>query len=159
MIRPLRSREQQEGNRPMTTTCNTVFGKDALRLGGKRSFRILTGIMVLFLAAALVPGYAYDAKNARKTSSSKKQSEAGREEYTKGMAAFEKKDYKEAAELFLAGSDSFFINKLCARFSAAYADRKIRRADAPAAPVVHPLFNDPVFQGMEGDHADPSARF
>ena len=90
----------------MTTTCNTVFGKDALRLGRKRSFRILTGIMALFLAAALVPGYAYDAKNARKTSSSKKQSEAGREEYTKGMAAFEKKDYKEAARLFRAGAEN-----------------------------------------------------
>lgn len=89
----------------MTTTCNTVFGKDALRLRRKRSFRILTGIMALFLAAALVPGYAYDAKNARKTSSSKMQSEAGREEYTKGMAAFEKKDYKEAARLFRAGAE------------------------------------------------------
>ena len=90
----------------MTTTCNTVFGKDTLRLGRKRSFRILTGIMALFLAAALVPGYAYDAKNAQKTSSSKKQSEAGREEYTKGMAAFEKKDYKEAARLFRAGAEN-----------------------------------------------------
>ena len=90
----------------MTTTRNTVFGKDTLRLGRKRSFRILTGIMALFLAAALVPGYAYDAKNAQKTSSSKKQSEAGREEYTKGMAAFEKKDYKEAARLFRAGAEN-----------------------------------------------------
>ena len=91
----------------MTTTCNTVFCKAPMRFMGKCWFRTFAGILALFLAATLVPGYAKDTKQpAAKTSGAeKKQKKSGHEEYTKGMAAFKVKDFKNAVKLFLAGAE------------------------------------------------------
>ena len=96
----------------MTTSRITVFGKAPLRLMGKRSFRTFAGFLALFLAATFIPGYAKDAKDvkdakpaARTSSAEKKLKKSGHEEYTKGMAAFELKDFKNAVKFFLAGAE------------------------------------------------------
>lgn len=90
----------------MMTIRNTVFGKKALRGTGNRSSRSLAALLALFLAAMFIPGYAQNAKPAAKAASSEKaQNEAGRKEYTKGVAAFEKKDFKKAVALLRAGAE------------------------------------------------------
>ena len=89
----------------MTTT--PFFGEKALRATGKRSFHTLAVVVLaLFLAAMFIPGYAQNAKPAAKAASSEKaRNEAGRKEYTKGVAAFEKKHFKEAVALLRAGAE------------------------------------------------------
>ena len=92
----------------MTTNDTGRFGGILPRFTGKRTLRTFAGVLALFLAAALVPGYGQNAKESArssgKTAAAKagktEKSAAGAAEYKQGLAAFEKGKYEAAAKSF-----------------------------------------------------------
>ena len=97
----------------MTTNDTGRFGGILPRFTGKRTLHTFAGVLALFLAAAVVPGYGQTAKesvkSSGKTSEAKtgktEKSTAGATEYKQGLAAFEKGKYKDAVPLFLAAAE------------------------------------------------------
>ena len=93
------------------TTCTNRFDGARPRFAGKRTLHTFTGILALFLATAIVPGYGQSLKETLKSSGrtaqsgKTAQSTAGAAEYRKGVAAVAAKDYETAAKAFKEAMD------------------------------------------------------
>lgn len=92
----------------MKTISATVSGTASIRSRYYTHYRTLAGLLALFLAATFAAGYGKDAKDEAKPASGETvldESRTEHEDYKKGIAAFEKKDFAEAVKLFRAGAE------------------------------------------------------